>query len=109
MTSDIDRALISAFTFSMFHCLSTYVKTKLGRLVSRVSLAFFSRKAAAKVEWRYTEHGEKIRLVYPSQAVLRPTKQHRKLADGVDPLTYLRKSSQNNFPSHFTHIIHAHT
>lgn len=52
---------------------------------------WFYRKAATKVEWRFTEQGERVRQVYPSQVILRPTKQQYTLPDGVDPATYMRK------------------
>jgi len=50
-----------------------------------------TRKAASKVEWRYTEEGKRVRVTLPSGAILQPTAFSRVLADGVDPAMYIGK------------------
>ncbi|XP_067931770.1 large ribosomal subunit protein uL24m-like [Watersipora subatra] len=46
-------------------------------------------KAATKAEWRYTETGKKIRVLFPSGVILTPEKMFEELADGVCPQTYI--------------------
>lgn len=52
------------------------------------------------MEWRYTESGVKVRLVFPSQVILQATEQHTKQEDGVNPKNYTSEYSSRMRQSH---------
>lgn len=51
----------------------------------------YCRKAATRAEWRYTETGKKVRVLFPSGAIFNPPEASEVLADGVSPELYISK------------------
>lgn len=49
----------------------------------------FNRKASTKVEWRYSEKGQKVRVVFPSEVILNPLDTAEVLPDGTEPKVYI--------------------